>query len=74
MNDEITTDEPIFVPYDDNNIEHVKNGPDYGQINSSSAWCECDSDEYPDYVLEIENKILAFPDLKITKFITKVHY
>lgn len=61
-------DESMFVPYDDDNISHVLAGPDYGQIDSSSAWTELDSIEYPEYVAEIEEKILQFPLLKITKF------
>lgn len=48
-----------FIPYDDNNIDHVSNGPDYGQIDSSSnAWTELDSVEYPDFVKEISSKII----------------
>lgn len=68
MNHKNTFDDSIFVPYDDNNIEHVMAGPDYGQTGSSSAWSELDSLEYPDYVAEVEEKILKFPLLKITKF------
>jgi len=68
MNHENTLNDSIFVEYDDNNMEHVLAGPDYGQPDSSSAWNEIDSIEYPDYVAEIEEKILAFPYLKITKF------
>ena len=68
MNSKKTSDDSVFVPYDDNNIEHVLAGPDYGQIDSSSAWNEIDSLEYPNYVAEIEEKILAFSHLKITKF------
>ena len=57
---------PIFIPYDDNNIEHVMAGPDYGQPNSSStAWTELDSKEYPDFVCEIFYKILRHPFLKL---------
>ena len=70
MNSKHFNDEPIFVPYDDNNIEHVLAGNDYGQTDSSSAWSEIDSDEYKDYVLEIENQILNFKFLKITPFST----
>lgn len=58
----------IFVPYDDNNIEHVMAGPDYGQPESSSAWSEIDSIEYPDFVSVIEDKILQTAPLKISKF------
>ncbi len=68
MNSKKSIDDSVFVPYDDNNIEHVMAGPDYGQPESSSAWNEIDSLEYPDYVADIEEKILAFPHLKITKF------
>lgn len=62
-----SNDNSVFVPYDDNNIEHVLAGPDYGQPESSSAWSEIDSIEYSDYVSDIEEKILAFSYLKITK-------
>lgn len=53
--------EPIFIPYDDNNMEHVMAGPDYGQIDSGSketCWSEIDSQEYPDYVEEVASKII----------------
>jgi len=68
MNSKNTSDNSEFVPYDDNNIEHVLAGNDYGQVNSSSAWNECDSVEYPDYVNEITEQILKFHLVKITKF------
>ena len=67
MNGKNIFDDSIFVPYDDNNIEHVMAGPDYGQPGSSSALTELDSLEYPDYVSEVEQKILNFSILKITK-------
>jgi len=67
MKDENSDDEPPnFIPYDDENLEHVMAGPDYGQIDSSSAWTELDSKEYPDYVLEVASKIVAHPLLKIS--------
>lgn len=47
------SDGPTFIPYDDNNMEHVMAGPDYGQVDTGSkesAWSELDSKEYPDYV------------------------
>jgi hypothetical protein len=57
---------PTFIPYDDENLEHVMAGPDYGQPNSSSnAWTELDSKEYPDFVEEISFKIIKHPVLKI---------
>jgi len=68
MNSKNSINDSVFVPYDDNNIEHVLAGPDYGQPESSSAWTEYDSIEYPDYVAYLEEKILAFSYLKITKF------
>ena len=57
----ISKDCPSFVPYDDENIEHVMAGVDYGQTASyphtSSTWDETDSSEYPDYVSHICDKI-----------------
>ena len=50
--------EPIFVPYDDENLAHVLAGPDYGQPESSSAWTELDSEEYPDYFKEVCDSII----------------
>ena len=50
--------EPVFIPYDDENLEHVMAGPDYGQPESSSAWSELDSDEYPEFVSTLAEKIL----------------
>ena len=59
-------DVPIFIPYDDNNMEHVMAGPDYGQPNSSStAWTELQSKEYTEFVREISSKILKNPPLNI---------
>ena len=59
-------DGPMFIPYDDNNMEHVMAGPDYGQPNSSStAWTEKDSLEYPEFVKEVSSKILQHSVLKI---------
>jgi hypothetical protein len=52
---------PEFVEYNDNNLEHIREGPSYGQPNSSSAWEEINSSEYPDYVEEIRHRILARP-------------
>ena len=63
MKHEPSDDEPPnFIPYDDENLEHVLAGPDYGQPESSShAWTELDSKEYPDYVLEVASKIIRHP-------------
>jgi len=30
--------ESQFEPYDDNNLNHVMNAPDYGQLNGTSKW------------------------------------
>ena len=59
-------DGPMFIPYDDNNMEHVMAGPDYGQPNSSStSWTEIDSLEYTEFVKEVASKILQHSVLKI---------
>lgn len=61
MDASMRSHKPIFVPYDDNNIEHTSNGPDYGQIDTgskSTAWTELDSYEYEDYVEYITEKII----------------
>lgn len=61
MKNKKSYDNPILVPYDDNNMEHVLAGPDYGQVDSGSketAWIEIDSKEYPDFVSDIATKIL----------------
>ena len=55
----------VFVPYNDNDLSHVINGPDYGQPESRSCWNEMDSPEYPDYVEEIRHRILSNPKIKI---------
>jgi hypothetical protein len=60
--------DPIFIPYDDENMEHVTAGPDYGQTDSGSketAWSELDSKEYPKYVSEIASMILLRRKFKI---------
>lgn len=52
---------PTFIPFDDENIEHVMAGPDYGQVDTgskSTAWAELESAEYDDYVLYISEKII----------------
>jgi len=56
---------PIFVEYNDNNLEHVKAGPDYGQPSSRSCWEETDSIEYPDYVEHLKHLILTNDKIKI---------
>lgn len=49
---------PVFVEFDDENLEHVLAGPDYGQADSSSfGWTELDSKEYPDFVKSLASKI-----------------
>jgi hypothetical protein len=55
-----------FITYDDNNLEHVIAGPDYGQVDSGSketAWSELDSREYINFVLHIGNKILTHQNI-----------
>ena len=68
MKHEQSDSDPIFIPYDDNNMEHVMAGPDYGQVDSGSkesCWSELDSKEYPDFVSDIASKILKRSSLKI---------
>lgn len=58
----------VFVEYDDNNIEHVTAGPDYGQPESGSketAWNELSSKEYPNYVSHVRRKILKGTFFKV---------
>lgn len=55
-------DGPRFVPFDDENMEHVLSGPDYGQVDSGSkclAWSELESKEYDDFVDYLTDKIIA---------------
>lgn len=55
-------DGPTFIQYDDNNIDHVMAGPDYGQIDTgskSTSWSELESKEYEDFVDYITEKIIA---------------
>lgn len=52
---------PSFIQYDDENIEHVLAGPDYGQIDTgsnSTAWTEMESKEYNDFVDYLTDKII----------------
>jgi hypothetical protein len=52
---------PNFVEYDDENIEHVLAGPDYGQVDSgskSTAWSEMESKEYDDFVEYLTDRII----------------
>ena len=53
---------PIFIPYDDNNLEHNINSPDYGQIDTGSKstfWNEIDSPEFIDFVDYLAEKIIS---------------
>jgi hypothetical protein len=61
MKHKSSNDGPIFIPYDDENLDHVMSGPDYGQVDTgskSTAWEEIDSSEYDDYVWYITEKII----------------
>lgn len=61
MRHEKSYDDPILVPYNDNDMEYVLAGPDYGQVDSGSketAWIELDSKEYSDFVDDITARIL----------------
>ena len=43
---ELIKNDIVFVQYNDNNINHILNGPDYGQPWSyKNAWTELDSIE-----------------------------
>jgi hypothetical protein len=53
---------PTFIQYDDENIEHVMSGPDYGQVDTGSKcsfWNEIDSPEYNDFVDYLTEKIVS---------------
>ena len=61
MKNKNSDDGPNFIPYDDENIDHVMSGPDYGQVDTgskSTAWSEIDSEEYDDYLWYISKKII----------------
>ena len=61
MKNKNSDDGPNFIPYDDENIDHVSAGPDYGQVDTgskSTAWSEIDSEEYDDYMWYISEKII----------------
>jgi hypothetical protein len=60
MNGKNSDKSSSFVPYDDENLEHVSAGPDYGQPwSSSNAWTEVRSKKYPEFVAEVMDKILS---------------
>jgi len=46
------------IEYDDNNIHHINNAPDYGQPYHSLAWNLESSDEYQ-LQLEFSNNIIT---------------
>jgi hypothetical protein len=53
---------PIFIPYDDDNLEIATSSPDYGQVNTGSKstfWNEIDSPEYNDFVDYLTEKIIG---------------
>lgn len=55
-------DDPIFIPYDDENMTHALCGPDYGQVDTgskSTSWSEIDSKEYNDFVDYITDRIIT---------------
>ena len=61
MKHKSSDDGPNFIPYDDENLDHVMAGPDYGQVDTgskSTAWTEIDSAEYDDYVDYMTEKII----------------
>lgn len=63
-------DGPTFIPYDDENIEHVMSGPDYGQIDTgskSTAWSELDSKEYSDFVDYLTDRIISAKKFSLFK-------
>lgn len=49
-----------FVVYNDNDINHVSAGPIYGQPwrGSDQVWEEIESDQYCDFVAEVQELIL----------------
>ena len=49
-----------FVVYNDNDINHVSAGPIYGQPwrGTEQVWEEIESEQYYDFVLEIQELIL----------------
>jgi len=51
----------IFIPYNDDNIQHVLAGPEYGQPwrTGHVAWNEFDSIEFKDMVEAIQRSINA---------------
>lgn len=56
-----------FVCYDDNNISHATNGPEYGQPwrGAGPVWEESESWEYPGWISEIEDNILKRGRIRI---------
>jgi hypothetical protein len=61
------TNGPNFIPYDDENLEHVISGTDYGQPwSASNAWNEIDPIENPGFIQDLGNKIIH-KSIKIIK-------
>lgn len=51
---------PEFVEFNDENLEHVLAGPDYGQPwHLEHGWTELDSVEYSDFYDSLSQKILT---------------
>jgi hypothetical protein len=51
---------PIFIPYDDGNLEISMSGPDYGQVGPKfMAWTEIESSEYEDFVDYLAERIIS---------------
>jgi hypothetical protein len=46
----VKTELDIFEEYDDNNIDHIKNGPDYGNVNGKKYW---NAPKYPPYEFKL---------------------
>ena len=49
--------ESQFEEYDDNNLHHVMNAPDYGQVNGYLKW---DIKQYPVYYFNVGMQSLKY--------------
>ena len=61
MEDRLHNKKSKLIEFDDNNIEHVTSGPEYGQPwrGKQQVWEEIESDQFVELVEQIQNSIRA---------------
>lgn len=53
-----------FIEYDDNNIDHIKYGPDYGNLNGKMKWLNSSNKRKPIFTIINKYKIYNIINIK----------